>query len=75
MITSAMSNTKLAYGGQWLIFLSWLKCSMHILIEKFVNVIVCRGQIMPFRLIVMIAHHRPRQIKQITAHVSCKLTR
>lgn len=39
--------------GKWPIFSSWLKCGMRILIEKFVNIMACIGQIMPFRLIVI----------------------
>lgn len=75
MITSPMSYTTLAYGGQWPIFSSWLKSSMCILIETFVNVMFCRGQIMPFSLIVTgLPYQAPRQIKLLTAHLPCKLT-
>lgn len=53
MITSPVSHT-VAYGEErCLIFSSWLKCGTRILIEKFVSVMVCRGQIMPFKLIVI----------------------
>ena len=75
MITSPVSYTKLAYGGQWPIFSSWLKSGMRILIEKFVKVMVCRGQIIPFSLIVIgLPYQAPRQIKLLTAHAPCKLT-
>lgn len=53
MITSPVSNSTVAYGGQWPLFSSWLKCGMRILMDIFVNVMVCREKIMPFRLIVI----------------------